>query len=85
MMISMLRFISFALVCTAVSARSRPPPPAFIVTVVKQGTVKLRERFGKFKEVLDPGLHWSIPIVDVFQTVPLKEIVLDTPPQNWSL
>ena len=32
--------------------------------VVKQQTVAVVERFGKFKRVHGPGLHWRIPFVD---------------------
>ena len=32
--------------------------------VVKQQTVAVVERFGKFDRVCPPGLHWRIPLVD---------------------
>ena len=34
--------------------------PCFIwPTVVGQGSVRLLERFGKYKCTLEPGLHWT--------------------------
>lgn len=51
-------------------------------TIVKQGSVKLLERFGEYKRTLTPGLHWTAPIFESCRTVSLKEIVIDTPPQN---
>ena len=54
----------------------------FPATIVRSGSVKLLERFGKYKRTLSPGLHWTIPIVDSCRTISTREIVLDTPPQN---
>ena len=57
--------------------------PCFIwPTVVGQGSVRLLERFGKYKCTLEPGLHWTIPFVDRAHKVTTKELVVDTPPQN---
>lgn len=50
--------------------------------IVSQGSVALLERFGEYRQTLNPGLHWLIPVVDYCLTISLKEKVLDTPPQN---
>ena len=55
---------------------------AYFPTIVRSGSVKLLERFGKYKRTLEPGLHWTIPLVDSCRTISTREIVLDTPPQN---
>lgn len=34
------------------------------IIVVKQAQVMIIERFGKYLEVLDPGINWIIPIMD---------------------
>lgn len=32
--------------------------------IIIQTDMAVRLRFGKFKEILNPGLHWKIPVVD---------------------
>ena len=34
------------------------------IIVVKQAQVMIIERFGKYLEVLNPGINWIIPIMD---------------------
>eukprot|EP00560_Eucampia_antarctica_P008799 CAMPEP_0197828526 /NCGR_PEP_ID=MMETSP1437-20131217/5071_1 /TAXON_ID=49252 ORGANISM="Eucampia antarctica, Strain CCMP1452" /NCGR_SAMPLE_ID=MMETSP1437 /ASSEMBLY_ACC=CAM_ASM_001096 /LENGTH=373 /DNA_ID=CAMNT_0043429761 /DNA_START=38 /DNA_END=1159 /DNA_ORIENTATION=+ len=53
------------------------------VQVVRQGDVSIVERFGKFHNRLEPGLHILIPFVDqVRATLTNREQVLDIPPQK---
>ena len=52
------------------------------ITVVRQATRGIVERFGRFKEVLEPGLKFIVPFADtVITRVDMREIVLDIPPQ----
>ena len=39
-------------------------------------------RFGRFAGVRQAGLRWIIPGVDRMVRVPLREIVMDVPPQD---
>ena len=49
------------------------------ITQYERGLV---ERFGRYKETLDPGLHFIIPFVDnVAQRIDMRENVLDIEPQ----
>ena len=50
--------------------------------IVKQHEQGLIERFGKFKTLLDPGLHLIVPFIDVIKRVDMREIVVDVPPQE---
>lgn len=48
------------------------------VYVVRQQTVRIVERLGKFRRVLEPGLHFVIPFVDrVSQPISLRIVQLD--------
>ena len=68
----------FATLCTATFVGL-----ASSVKVVTQGNAAIVERFGKFKNRLDPGLHFIVPIVDRIATViPQREQVFDIPPQK---
>ena len=52
------------------------------VTVIHQAEKGLVERFGRFKETLDPGLRFIIPFVDSLRhRVDMRETVLDIEPQ----
>jgi regulator of protease activity HflC (stomatin/prohibitin superfamily) len=50
--------------------------------IVKQYEQGLVERFGKYRETLDPGLHLIVPFIDRIRRVDLREIVVDVPPQE---
>ncbi|MFC1908621.1 SPFH domain-containing protein [Chloroflexota bacterium] len=52
------------------------------VTVIHQAEKGVVERFGKFKETLDPGLRFLIPFMDHLRArVDMRETVLDVEPQ----
>jgi len=52
------------------------------VTVIHQAEKGLVERFGRYKETLDPGLRFLIPFVDNLRyRVDMRENVLDVEPQ----
>ncbi|MDD4876162.1 MAG: SPFH/Band 7/PHB domain protein [Dehalococcoidales bacterium] len=51
-------------------------------TVIHQAEKGLVERFGRYKETLDPGLRFIIPFVDSMRyRVDMRETVLDVEPQ----
>ncbi|MFC1984213.1 SPFH domain-containing protein [Chloroflexota bacterium] len=51
-------------------------------TVIHQAEKGLVERFGRFKETLDPGLKFIIPFMDTLRyRVDMRETVLDVEPQ----
>lgn len=53
------------------------------IVIVRQSTVVLIERLGKFNRELKPGLHFLIPILDsVRAVIDLREQVWDYPPQS---
>lgn len=50
---------------------------------INQSNRGLVERFGKYKETLDPGLHFIVPFIDIVSTrVDMRETVLDVEPQS---
>ena len=52
------------------------------VTIIHQAERGLVERFGRFKETLDPGLRFIIPFADSLRyRVDMRETVLDVEPQ----
>ncbi len=52
------------------------------VTVIHQAEKGLVERFGRYKETLEPGLRFLIPFMDSLRArVDMREIVLDIQPQ----
>ena len=52
------------------------------VIVVHQAEKGLVERFGRFKETLDPGLRFILPFVDALRArIDMRETVLDVEPQ----
>jgi len=52
------------------------------VTIIRQAEKGLVERFGRYKETLDPGLRIIMPFMDsVKARVDMREIVLDIEPQ----
>jgi len=52
------------------------------VTIIHQAEKGLIERFGKYKETLEPGLRFIIPFMDsLMSRVDMRETVLDVEPQ----
>jgi regulator of protease activity HflC (stomatin/prohibitin superfamily) len=52
------------------------------VTIIHQAEKGLVERFGRFKETLDPGLRFLVPFMDFLRArVDMRETVLDIAPQ----
>jgi len=53
------------------------------VTVIHQAEKGIVERFGRYKETLDPGLRFLMPFVDSMRArVDMRETVLDIEPQS---
>lgn len=53
------------------------------IRIVRQSEAYVIERLGAYKETWSVGLHFKLPIVDaVSNKVPLKEQVVDFPPQG---
>ncbi len=50
--------------------------------IVRQHEQGLVERFGKYRETLDPGLQLIIPFIERIRRVDMREIVVDVPPQE---
>jgi len=52
------------------------------ITIIRQAERGLVERFGKYKQTLDPGLQFIIPFIDTLRyRVDMRETVLDVEPQ----
>ena len=52
------------------------------VTIIHQAEKGIIERFGKFKETLEPGLRFIIPFMDsLIARIDMRESVLDVEPQ----
>ena len=52
------------------------------VTIIHQAEKGLVERFGRYKETLDPGLRFLVPFMDSMRArVDMRETVLDIQPQ----
>src|SRR4030065_2522714 len=52
------------------------------VTVIRQAEKGIVERFGRYKETLDPGLRFLMPFVDALRAIiNMRETVLDIEPQ----
>jgi regulator of protease activity HflC (stomatin/prohibitin superfamily) len=52
------------------------------VTIIHQAEKGLVERFGRYKETLDPGLRFLVPFMDSLRArVDMRETVLDIAPQ----
>ena len=52
------------------------------ITTIHQAEKGIVERFGRYKETLDPGLRFLVPFVDSLKTrVDMRETVLDVEPQ----
>ncbi len=52
------------------------------VTIIRQAEKGIVERFGKYKETLDPGLKFLVPFMDsLISRIDMRETVLDIAPQ----
>lgn len=52
------------------------------VIVIHQAEKGIVERFGRYKETLDPGLRFLLPFVDSLRArIDMRETVLDIEPQ----
>lgn len=52
------------------------------ITIIHQAEKGIIERFGRFKEVLEPGLRFVIPFIDTLVSrIDMRETVLDVEPQ----
>jgi len=52
------------------------------ITIIRQAEKGLIERFGRYKETLEPGLRFIIPFIDrVAARIDMRETVLDIEPQ----
>jgi len=52
------------------------------ITVIRQAEKGIVERFGRYKETLDPGLRFLVPFADSLRArVDMRETVLDIEPQ----
>ena len=52
------------------------------VRIVRPYQRGLKERLGRYKETVDPGLRLIVPIIDRLQLVDMREHVVDVPPQE---
>lgn len=52
------------------------------IKIINEGDVALVERFGRYRRTLQPGLNFTIPIVDTIILDTMREQVLDVPPQD---
>lgn len=50
--------------------------------IVQQHEKGLVERFGRYRKILDPGLHIILPFVERLRRVDMREQVVDVPPQE---
>lgn len=50
--------------------------------IVSQFEKGLIERFGRYKQTVDPGLRWIWPFVERIRRVDMREQVVDVPPQE---
>lgn len=55
---------------------------ALAIKIVQQHEQGLVERFGRFRKILNPGLHLIIPFIEKVQRIDMREQVVDVPPQE---
>jgi regulator of protease activity HflC (stomatin/prohibitin superfamily) len=52
------------------------------ITIIHQAQRGIVERFGRYKETLEPGLRFLIPFIDTLVSrIDMRETVIDIPPQ----
>jgi regulator of protease activity HflC (stomatin/prohibitin superfamily) len=74
MEIGTIILIAVAVVVIAILVKS--------IVIINQAQKGIVERFGRYKETLDPGLKFLIPFADVLKTrIDMRETVLDIEPQ----
>jgi len=53
------------------------------ITIIHQAEKGIVERFGRYKETLDPGIRFLMPFVDALKArIDMRETVLDVEPQS---
>lgn len=45
------------------------------INVVKQGTVRIVEYFGKYSRTLPPGLRFTIPLIGAYHNIPVRPML----------
>jgi regulator of protease activity HflC (stomatin/prohibitin superfamily) len=55
---------------------------ALAIKIIQQHEQGLIERFGRFRKILNPGLHMIVPFIEHVQKVDMREQVVDVPPQE---
>ena len=55
---------------------------ALAIKIIQQHEQGLIERFGRFRKILNPGLHLIVPFIEKVQKVDMREQVVDVPPQE---
>ena len=50
--------------------------------IIRQYEAGLVERFGRYEETREPGLHLIVPFIQRLRRVDMREIVVDVPPQE---
>lgn len=55
---------------------------ASALTVVRNHEKGVVEQFGKFQRMLEPGLNFVVPIIQICRRVDVREKVIDVPPQD---
>jgi regulator of protease activity HflC (stomatin/prohibitin superfamily) len=71
-LVAALGIIAFFLFILAVSS----------IKIVQPYQRGVKERLGKYRETLDPGLRVIVPFVDKIRLVDMREQVVDVPPQE---
>ena len=70
--VAVLGIVAFFLFILAVSS----------IKIVQPFQRGVKERLGKYRETLDPGLRLIVPFVDKIRLVDMREQVVDVPPQE---
>ena len=52
------------------------------IVIVRPHERGVRERLGKYKDILEPGIHIIVPLLDRVIKVPLAEQRVDVPPAD---
>ncbi|MCB0970158.1 MAG: SPFH/Band 7/PHB domain protein, partial [Acidimicrobiales bacterium] len=70
--VAVLAIIFFFLLIVAISG----------IKIVQPYQRGVKERLGKYRETLDPGLRLIVPFIDKIRLVDMREQVVDVPPQE---